>query len=114
MFVNTHSQCSQSNAVLETVSRTVPLHSCRFYSFQTPVRFASDRMIFYMVPICAHNIQDGASNSRYVQKSTRDVKNTISDSFKNLILICDSSMVKVMSTHHDLSGKKKDHPPSMQ
>ena len=47
--------CSHSNAVLETVSRAVPLRSCRFDSFQRPVRFASDRMIFYMVPIFAHH-----------------------------------------------------------
>ena len=46
-----HSQCSQLNTVLETVSRAVLLRSCRWDSFQRPVRLASDRMIFYMVPI---------------------------------------------------------------
>ena len=80
-----HFQCSQSNAVLETVSRAVPLRSYPFNSFQRPVWFASDRMIFYMVPIFAHTVQDGASKSRHVQKSSRHVKNIILDSFVNLI-----------------------------
>ena len=105
---HTHSQCSQSNAVLETVSRPVPLRSYRFDSFQRPVWFASNRMIFYIVPVFAHTVQNGANNSRHVQKSSRHVKNTILDSFVNLILICDFSTVMLgHEYHHDLSGKKR-------
>ena len=106
---NIHTQCSQSNAVLETVSRAVPLRLCCFDTFQRPVQFASDRMIFFMVPIFAHTVQDGASNSRHVQKSSRHIKNTILDIFVNLILIFDSFKIKVMNTHHDLSGKKRQN-----
>ena len=76
-------------------------------------------MIFNIVSITAHIVQDGASNSRHVQKSSRHVKNIILSIFENLTLTGDFDlqghpMLRSGSRVPTVTFQtKKDHPPNM-